>query len=169
MTLISNKNWGVKNTFMCWTRLKTKTFSNCQATYQKELCLLFKNQAIFFSIELDFPLPLFILVHFWRTFPPPTLHDKRIFWITPSDNLILSSYLNFGQFGTWTLNNSMAYKKPCTNIITDFYLSYWIDLNNTSAKLGIFWAAIRYFGGIKLGSFEKWSTLYPKKFYAIPF
>ena len=27
---------------------KQKTFSNCQATYQKELCLLFENQAIFF-------------------------------------------------------------------------------------------------------------------------
>ena len=26
-----------------------KTFSNCQATYQKELCLLFENQAIFFT------------------------------------------------------------------------------------------------------------------------
>ena len=28
---------------------KTKTFSNYQATYQKELCLLFENQAIFFT------------------------------------------------------------------------------------------------------------------------
>ena len=28
---------------------KQKTFSNCQATYQKELCLLFENQAIFFT------------------------------------------------------------------------------------------------------------------------
>ena len=27
---------------------KQKTFSKCQATYQKELCLLFENQAIFF-------------------------------------------------------------------------------------------------------------------------
>ena len=26
-----------------------KTFSNCQATYQKELCLLFENQANFFT------------------------------------------------------------------------------------------------------------------------
>ena len=28
---------------------KQKTFSNCQAPYQKELCLLFENQAIFFT------------------------------------------------------------------------------------------------------------------------
>ena len=28
---------------------KQKTFSNCQAIYQKELCLLFRNQAIFFT------------------------------------------------------------------------------------------------------------------------
>ena len=28
---------------------KQKTFSNCQAIYQKELCLLFENQAIFFT------------------------------------------------------------------------------------------------------------------------
>ena len=28
---------------------KQKTFSNYQATYQKELCLLFRNQAIFFT------------------------------------------------------------------------------------------------------------------------
>ena len=28
---------------------KQKTFSNCQATYQKELCLLFYNQTIFFT------------------------------------------------------------------------------------------------------------------------
>ena len=28
---------------------KQKTFSNCQATYHKELCLLFENQAIFFT------------------------------------------------------------------------------------------------------------------------
>ena len=28
---------------------KQKTFSNCQATYQKELCLLFENHAIFFT------------------------------------------------------------------------------------------------------------------------
>ena len=29
--------------------LKQKTFSNFQASYQKELCLLFENQAIFFT------------------------------------------------------------------------------------------------------------------------
>ena len=28
---------------------KQKTFSNWQATYQKELCLVFENQAIFFA------------------------------------------------------------------------------------------------------------------------
>ena len=28
---------------------KQKAFSNCQAAYQKELCLLFENQAIFFT------------------------------------------------------------------------------------------------------------------------
>ena len=28
---------------------KQKTFSNCQATYQKELCLLFENQTNFFT------------------------------------------------------------------------------------------------------------------------
>ena len=28
---------------------KLKTLSNCQATYQKELCLLLENQAIFFT------------------------------------------------------------------------------------------------------------------------
>ena len=28
---------------------KQKTFSNCQASYQKELCLLFENQEIFFT------------------------------------------------------------------------------------------------------------------------
>ena len=28
---------------------KQKTFSNCQATCQKELCLLFENQAVFFT------------------------------------------------------------------------------------------------------------------------
>ena len=30
---------------------KQKTFSDCQATYQKELCLLFENQAIFFTVR----------------------------------------------------------------------------------------------------------------------
>ena len=28
---------------------KQKTFTNSQASYQKELCLLFENQAIFFT------------------------------------------------------------------------------------------------------------------------
>ena len=65
---------------------KQKTFSNCQATYQKELCLLFENQAIFFhranvQIGLTPSLLLFVLVHFLRT--PPPLHDKRTFWMTP--------------------------------------------------------------------------------------
>ena len=28
---------------------KHKTFSNCRATYEKELCLLFENRATFFT------------------------------------------------------------------------------------------------------------------------
>ena len=54
-----------------------KTFSNCQATYQKELCLLFKKSRNFFhranvkKIGLN-PLTLFISIRrFFRTpFPP---------------------------------------------------------------------------------------------------
>ena len=63
-----------KTTFICWTRLKTETFSNCQATYQKELCLLFENQANFFTERTDRldpllhppSLPVVILVCFLR-------------------------------------------------------------------------------------------------------
>ena len=40
----------IKKTPLCaGLALKQKTFSNCQATYKKELCLLFENQAIFFT------------------------------------------------------------------------------------------------------------------------
>ena len=38
-----------KNTFNAELGSKQKTFSNCQATHQKELCLLFENQAIVFT------------------------------------------------------------------------------------------------------------------------
>ena len=45
-----------------------KTFSNCQATYQKELCLLFEKSGNFFSQSkhtdsLD-PLTLFVFLCF---------------------------------------------------------------------------------------------------------
>ena len=41
-------------------------------------------------------------------------------------------------------------EKTYTKIITDFCLSYYIDLNNTSAKSRISWGAKQYFDGIKL-------------------
>ena len=71
-----------KHLYMLDKKQKQKTFSNCQVTYQKELCLLFENQAIFSQSErtdrLDSPLPQFVLVRFLRT-PPAPLHDKRAF------------------------------------------------------------------------------------------
>ena len=56
---------------------KQKTFSNYQATYQKELCLLFENQTIFFTEETYRQACLFVLVRFLRT--PAPLHDERTF------------------------------------------------------------------------------------------
>ena len=64
-----------KTPFCAGLALKQKTFSNFQATYKKELCLLFENQAIFFTwvnvkISLT-PHHLFVLVRSLRT-PPPS-------------------------------------------------------------------------------------------------
>ena len=64
---------------------KQKTFSNCQATYQKEFCLLFENQVIFSQIErtdrLDTPpVPLFVLVRFLRT----SLPARRTYFLNDS-------------------------------------------------------------------------------------
>ena len=59
---------------------KQKSFSNCQATYQKELCLLFENQVFFSQSErtdrLDSPCP-FVLVRFLRT--PPRCTTNVLF------------------------------------------------------------------------------------------
>ena len=43
------KNVKEKKTLYAGLGPKQKAFSNCQATYQKELCLRFENQAIFFT------------------------------------------------------------------------------------------------------------------------
>ena len=46
-------------------RSKQKTFTNCQATYQKELCLVILHRA---NVQIGLtPLPLFVLIHFLRT------------------------------------------------------------------------------------------------------
>ena len=66
---------------------KQKTFSNCQGTYQKQLCLLFENQALFSQSEctdrLDppflLPPPLFVLVRFLRTPLPPSCTTNVLF------------------------------------------------------------------------------------------
>ena len=73
-----------KNTVIGWTRLKTKAFSTCQPTYQKELYLLFENADNFFSqnertdrldhfLRTSSPLPLL----------PPSLHDRCTFLNDP--------------------------------------------------------------------------------------
>ena len=63
---------------------KQKTFSNCQATYQEEICLLFENQVIFFTLaKVQIGLtpppspPIILLVCFLRI--PHSLHNKRTF------------------------------------------------------------------------------------------
>ena len=54
-----------------------KTFSNCQATYQKELSLLFEKSGNFFSQNERTdrfylpPLPMFFFVRFLRTSQSP--------------------------------------------------------------------------------------------------
>ena len=62
---------------------KQKTFSNCQATYQKELCLLFENQAIFFhraNVQIGFtPPPPVRFNSLFKSPHLPTLHDERTF------------------------------------------------------------------------------------------
>ena len=57
---------------------KHKTFSNYRATYEKELCLLFENRAIFLQSECTDsfdspPLP----VHFSSLFTDPSLPSAR--------------------------------------------------------------------------------------------
>ena len=61
---------------------KQKTFSNCQATYQKELAwpAVRKSRNFFHRANVQIgltPLSLFVLVRFLRT--PSPLHDKRTF------------------------------------------------------------------------------------------
>ena len=74
---------------------KQKTVSNCQATYQKELCLLFENQAIFFiwaNVQIGLtlnPHPLFVLVRFLRT---PSLPTRQTDFL--NDPLRISYYKN---------------------------------------------------------------------------
>ena len=69
---------------------KQKTFGNCQATYQKELCLLFENQQFFQSENREAWLHSpFVLVHFLRT----PLHNINTFLITP--NLTKSEHQNY--------------------------------------------------------------------------
>ena len=48
-------------------------------------------------------------------------------------------------------------KKKGTKIITDFYPSHYVDLNNTNAKSGMFWATKRMFGTIML-LYYAWNT-----------
>ena len=63
-----------------------KAFSNCQTTYQKELCLLFENSGNFFhrpNVKTSLnPLPLFIFVCFLRI-PLPTSTLTVIFELPP--------------------------------------------------------------------------------------
>ena len=59
-----------------------KTFSNCEATYQKELCLLFEKSGSFFhraNVQIGL-IPL-CAICFRSLFkdPPPPLHDERTF------------------------------------------------------------------------------------------
>ena len=71
---------------------KQKTFSNCQATCQKELCLLFENQIIFSQSEhtdmLDLPPP----VLFSLLFKDNPLHNERTFWMTPRSFSTATAY-----------------------------------------------------------------------------
>ena len=57
---------------------KLKTFNNCQASYQKQVCLLFENPAFFFhraNVQIGLtPFPLFVLVR-----SPRPLHEERTF------------------------------------------------------------------------------------------
>ena len=42
-----------KTAFYAGLDSKQKTFGNCQATYQKELCLLFENQQFFQRVKIE--------------------------------------------------------------------------------------------------------------------
>ena len=74
-----------KNPLYAGIGSKQKTFSNYQTTYQKELCLLFKNQAIFSSERTcrhAWPVPP-LLICFSLLFKV-SLNDKRTFWMGSS-------------------------------------------------------------------------------------
>ena len=67
-----------KNTFTCWTRLKTvKLLATAKQLIRKNSICCLKNQAIFFSQSertdrLDHPVPSFVFVRFLMTpLPPP--------------------------------------------------------------------------------------------------
>ena len=68
---------------MCWSWFKTKTFSNCQATFQIELCLLFEESDNFFhKANVQVGLTPLLSVCFCLVFTdstPPLLHDERTF------------------------------------------------------------------------------------------
>ena len=77
----------VKTYFICWTKLQnSKTFSNCQATHQKELYLLIEKSGILFSQSkhedrLDPPPP----AYFGSLFkdPPSPLHTLNVLFEGP--------------------------------------------------------------------------------------
>ena len=65
----------VKTHFICWTKLQnSKTFSNCQATHQKELYLLIEKSGILFSQSK----------HEDRLAPPPPAYFGSLFKDPPS-------------------------------------------------------------------------------------
>ena len=64
-----------------------KTFGNCEATYRKELCLLFEKPYNFFhgaNAQINFLTHFSSPVRFRLLFKDPVspLHEERTFWIS---------------------------------------------------------------------------------------
>ena len=69
-----------------------KTFSNSQASFQKELYLLFEKSGNFFhrlNIEIDLTLSPFVFVHFLRIPPPPSTINILFEWSLYLKQLII--------------------------------------------------------------------------------
>ena len=72
----------------------SKTLSNCQTTYQKELYLPLEKSGNFFlqserTDRLEHPLPLFVFVRFLNDSPTPSTANVFLNAPFPSEDLLL--------------------------------------------------------------------------------
>ena len=110
--LFNKRSFFKKNTFICWTRLKTaKLLATAKQLIRKNSVCCLKNQATLFhraSMQIGLtPSPLFVFIHFFNDLSP--LHDKRTLWMPPFKFAIWKTFSsNGGAIRFLNLNISVA-------------------------------------------------------------